>query len=771
MSTKSTSVSGRYVFFKSLSEEPEAWLYSALGDAQSRLARVGSNIGIDNAYDKETNEFSERIQKYLDFIASMANNLRANELAFLEQQKKLLEQEKDKKNQELISALETLNSEKVDYLTIMSVMNHLMQNQEQYASSIQNQKERMQQAKETWESFDDKEWLIKMYEEEYKKYSGIFASNIKKQHTKIITKIVNGKEVKEVIDAYGSSFSEQLAERANEILRKLSTNEEFIEQLISALSAQNLKLSDDQIKEIIINIISDQVINSPVNDNMQTILDRILSSMKNPITAQDLIESVNDAEFSRIVVADFTPFEELILTSKKSISAHIAKLDERSIKEIISRYPETSDLIKKLRSIDESDFSNQQWNGLKKQLTTTLKTAVKREAFKYIHEEITKDPMPVAEFKAKLGHIKNFITPTQFKTSLRDALKQVHFSHDIMGEILASNDVRNQIRNVIVNNLPGISISFKADIRYSTGYIGSDDIQPSDENYNQIKNAINEVLLDHYSSFLEKYKEASGGATNIATAQQVYKDWLLEMKTHFDNIIDQDEQLNQRFQNRSQLYKEFYKTFSNSVSVKDYSLYNNSLGFHGGSLGSHTAPEKVIDNITEMYELGGISKIDAEELLFAVINCGDNMIRSDLRPSLETYLLGGAALIMFDDSFAASDKFLNELLDEFKGQRIVNLYRLNTFYVPASFILNEIYTNLTKIYTELNSQFNTLDQHNRVTIINNTEYSKDIAKGKTPEQRAEAISKYVLSNIDIRFSFMGGLLDTLKNLPQITNIK
>jgi len=38
----------------------------------------------------------------------------------------------------------------------------------------------MTQAKETWENFDSNEWLVKMYEQEYKKYSGIFASNIKK---------------------------------------------------------------------------------------------------------------------------------------------------------------------------------------------------------------------------------------------------------------------------------------------------------------------------------------------------------------------------------------------------------------------------------------------------------------------------------------------------------------------------------------------------------------------------------------------------------------
>lgn len=771
MSTKSTSMSSRYVFFNALKEMPEAWLYPALGDANNRLSNVQGNIGINNAYNKESDSFIERIQKYLDFIKSMAFNLKSNELAFLEQQKKLLEQEKGEKNQDLIKALETLKDPKTDYLNIMSIMNNLMQNQEQYAFSIQNQMDRMAQAKETWESFASNEWLVKMYEEEYKRYSGIFASKIKKQHQTKIQEIVNGQEVEKVIDTYGSSFSEQLARRANEILHNLSKNEEFINQLISALSAQNLKVSDNDIKEIIINIISDQVINSSINDDAQIILDRILSSMKNPISAQELINSVSDAEFSRIVVADFTPFEELILTSKKSIASHIAKLDERSINEIISNYPEAANLIKELRSIDEKDFSNQRWNGLKSKITTALKTSVKKRASTILQEEITKDPMPKAEFKAKLGHIKNFITPTQFKTNLRDALKGVHFSHDTIGEILASNDVRNQIRNVLVNNLPGISISFKADIRYSTGYIGSKDLQPSDANFIQIKNAINDVLQTHYSSFLEKYKEASGGATDVATAQQVYKEWLSEMKAHFDNIIDKDEKLNARFQDRTILYKQFYETFSNSVSVKDYSLYNNSLGFHGGSLGSHTAPEKVIDNITKMYELGGISQVDAEELLFAVINCGNAMIGSHIRTSLETYLLGGAALIMFDDSFAASDKFLEGILDEFKGQRIVNLYRLNTFYVPASFVLEEIYTNLVKIYTELNTQINTLDQHNRVAIINNVEYSNDIAKGNTPQEKAEAISQYTLSNIDIQFSFMGGLLDVLENLPTITNIR
>lgn len=764
MSNKSTSASGRYVFFRSLLQFPDAWLYPAIPDATSRLRSISGQISINKAYDEQSQGFMDRIQKYLDFIRSMADNLKSNELAFLEQQKRILQQENDPNTQKLITALDTLNNPKTDYLTIMSIMNNLMQNQEQFSSSIENQISRMTQAKETWESFRSTDWLVKMFEEEYKKYSGIFASNIKKQHN-IIDPTTN-----KIIDQYGESMSEALAKKANEVLRNLSNNDEFLDILTSTLTQKNLKMSDNEFKDILINLVADQVINSSLNDEASDIIDRIISSTKTNSSFQALLSSVDDAEFSRIVVADFTPFEQLVLTTKKSIAGHIRTLDDRSVAEIIKNYPQAKDLIQILRNLSEKEYSDQSFAGMKSKLTTIIKTAVKTRAKEFIHEEVTKDPMPVAEFKTKFGQIRDFITPTQLKTSLKESLKGVHFSHDIIGEILASNDARNQIRNVIINNLPGISISFKADIRYSTGYVGSNDIQPSDKHFNQIQQAINNVIAEHYSRFLEKYKDKSGGSTNIKDAQEVYREWLLEMKTSFDTIIDNDQELNARFQDRTILYKQFYETFSNSVSVKDYSLYNNTLGFHGGSLGSHSNPEKVIDNITQMYELGGISNTDAEELLFAVLNCGEAMLGNNLKTSLETYLLGGAALIMFDDSFAASDQFLAQLTDSFKGQRIVNLYRLNTFYVPASFVLDEIYNNLKQIYQSLNSEINTLDQHNRVSIINNVTYSDEIAKGNTPQEKAESISKYTQSNIDIQFSFMGGLLDILNNLPSIINI-
>ena len=222
---------------------------------------------------------------------------------------------------------------------------------------------------------------------------------------------------------------------------------------------------------------------------------------------------------------------------------------------------------------------------------------------------------------------------------------------------------------------------------------------------------------------------------------------------------------------KEKAYKALEQTFSTSVSVKDYDLYNNVLGFHGGKLGSGTAPEKVMENITEMYALGGITALDANALMIAVDNCGDAMIGgASLRTPLENYLLGGAALIMFDDSFALSDNFLANMTTQLKGQKVVNIYRLNTRYIPSSFILNKIYDNLTEIYLNI-LENNPVERttNNYVTITNNntTEVFNDPkVQNKSLEDQWIAVREIVEHNILVLFSFMGGLLDILENLPK-----
>lgn len=760
MSTKSTTSSGRYVFFTNLKEG--AWLYPALTDARNRLATISGEIGISSAYDASSKKYLDRIKKYLDFVQSMANNLSNNEIDFLKQQALSLN---DPLGEEINTTLQGFKSGIVDYPKIISLFNKLFQDQKKYEQYMSSELKRMRDVSDTYTEINSTVFLKTLtdyYETQYKKYAGIIAGMVQR---KTRTKDENNKW----IDNYGKSISEQLSLKANAIIKGLASDDEFISQFSLVFKENDLQPTTDDIRKKIIDLVADRLLNEDLDINPEELIEKIKhESEKN---MQEVFDSIKDAEFSRIVEADVPQLEEIALSTNKNLGEFLQDLDSESLERIKKVYPETKDVINKFKKFKNLNTSSAQ--AARDDMSKVIRQAIKDRVSEILKRKITsKEKVSRAEL-VELKKIKDFITPTQIKKDLATSLKGVYFSHDMIGEILASKEVKEKIQNVIVNNLPGVSISFKADIRFSTGYVGSDVITIQDKHFSKIQSIINKVIKDNYSSFLIQYKTASGGQTNINAAKTVYKNWLSQMKKQLDELIDSDIELAQRFSDRTKLYEEFYKTFSNSISVKDYVLYNNELGFHGGSLGSKTAPEKVIDNITEMYTLGGISNTDAEELLFAVINCGEAMIGSGLKPSLEQYLLGGAALIMFDDSFAASDTFLQQLTDQFKGQRIVNLYRINQHYIPASFVLQDIYNNLINVYQNLNSemQASNIRAHNNVTITNNITLETAEYSGDTPQQRAESLSTYALSHISIQFSFMGGLMDIIeKELGEVAKI-
>jgi len=189
-------------------------------------------------------------------------------------------------------------------------------------------------------------------------------------------------------------------------------------------------------------------------------------------------------------------------------------------------------------------------------------------------------------------------------------------------------------------------------------------------------------------------------------------------------------------------WEELSNTFISSISVKEYTLYNNDLGYHGGSLGSGGAPAGVVKNITRMYELGGITPIEADELLFSILNCAPSAIGSGLKEHLENYLLGGAALMMFDEGFTASKTYLKQMQEQIGINALptnLNLYFLNGVYVPASYIIYNIYANLSAFYGQLNTDIESIKQRNRVVITNNASLSLvSKASGTTLAERFSA---------------------------------
>lgn len=741
---------GRYVFFNSLRSSHNRNNVSAYKSALQDVASIRNSLKLDSSYKEESEKHLGNIRKYLSFIRSMIDSLRANEIDFLEDQLSRLPE--DSPLRDLFPKDEDLSN--FNYTQINEAFNLILQDQDQYEKSLEIQRENMKTIQDSYlnaaKNKDTQERLDRLFEEKYTQYVRELMAHAYR---------FDASRMK----SYKQSLTKQLAARANMVMKDLSGNSTVMQAIQASISATGeLNMSDAQIQAAIINVVTDRVINAPLDMDVSNIVNGITDSLINH--TKETFQQMEGIEFSRILQPDFQELEQLALTTNKSLGAHIVNLDDESIENIKKNYPEAAnDITNLIKTAKKNKVDDATLRKLKTTVTKNLKAQIKARA-----QQLTNDPnleqMTKEEFANKFKDVNNFITSTKFAGGLQGALAHVSFQHQSIAEILASNNVKKQIAGAIANNIPGVTVSFKADIRFSVGAIPESAFEDID-----LSNIINDVVKDNYSNFLLKYKEKSSGQTDVAKAMEAYSEWLDDMKKQIDEMIELDDSITDKMDARKKAYEELYKTFSASISVKDYDVYNNILGFHGGSLGGKKSPEQVFKNITDMYQLGGLTDLDVEALMFAAMNCGDAMVGgADLRHELENFLVGGAALIMFDDSFAASEEYFKNIASEFRGQKIVNIYRLNTEYKTASYVLEGIYQSLVSYYGDLENaaQIETVQAQSRVTIINDVT-PDDIPKTGSTEEKWKAISDYTQKNIQISFSFMGGLLDTINKGPNV----
>ena len=244
------------------------------------------------------------------------------------------------------------------------------------------------------------------------------------------------------------------------------------------------------------------------------------------------------------------------------------------------------------------------------------------------------------------------------------------------------------------------------------------------------------------------------------------------MKSAAEELKKIYDELDKQVQQELDQYAHSTTTFLGSISVKEYSLYQNELGYHGGTLGS--TPLKAIENIQKMYELGGITPIETESLTLALLNCADSAIGGpNLRQSLENYLLGGAALVMFDEGYTQAHAFLDNMPKTIQAllPKNLNLYLLNSAYIPASFILETIHQNLKEFYQkEIDKSVGNFMNRNKVIITNNAQ-PPDKWDWEHLKDSFQSVTNEALAGIDIQFIFMAGMLDIFENLGAAFKVK
>lgn len=216
-------------------------------------------------------------------------------------------------------------------------------------------------------------------------------------------------------------------------------------------------------------------------------------------------------------------------------------------------------------------------------------------------------------------------------------------------------------------------------------------------------------------------------------------------------------------------------------SVKFHETYNEKTGFTGGSLGSNI--DKQVENITKMLDLGGISLIDADFLIAAVMNAGDAMIGAGQRSALENYFSSVASMLMF----RSGGQELNNIGQQ--GSAIVSndmtkihLYTFNTLFFPESYILQKTYEGLIQctdllhesasnygsrasIYNAVTEKDIVYDKVKSQTTINGQHYGAI----KIPDWEKTASSPDNLRKVSIDMVLMGGFLDVMRKILEIMN--
>lgn len=742
----------RYVYFKSL--PPDNPMYSKV----SSLYAIGNLLTQTTNTNTSSNQHLNNITKYINFIGEMATTARSNELAFLEQQLTALGKLNDSNN-ELSTWLNNFKQGIIDYDKLFLLFNGLLQDSHTDQTILDRIKSNGHAILRMFEKFPQsvRDELQTLYNSNMQLYK----ARLDEEKTKLFGE-------KGRIEGFQQSYSRLFANKINSILRIITSKSEFKQTIINAYNnSSNLDISEDEFKRIIVNYVIDQTLtNGSIKDNRDT---RVLA--KNIINdIQNNFSEIQKNMFNESYIYAFdtigTSIEEIALTGENGLGEFVSTLNDASIKKIKDKYLKRGDTSLS-NDIDRLVELSQNISQDGKKELTAVKTRVTRQLKQRIREK-TEIPN-IIHPSALHTQFEHLITPTRTRVDILEKIKGVSISHDALAEAIGSYDMKHKLVKALTSKITGPTIKYKADIRCSTGYIDDGSLELFEPK--EIENIIDSVITQYADSFFLKYQQKASGQTDVALAMESYSQWVSEMERRIKEIVNNCDQIIDKDKAVTEIYKQFEKTFSISVSVKDYDLMHNDLGMHGGSLGSQTNPEQVMKNIYKMYELGGITDLDVDKLMTAVINCGDAMLGSSLREPLQTYLLGGAALIMFDDSFALSENFLQSMTSQLKGQKVVNIYRLSTRYVPGSFILDEIHKNLIKIYSSLETEYTQLDQHNKVTITNNvTDAIIQNYQHQSREDQWELVRSYTESHIHITFSFMAGLLDILDRLPQAFNI-
>lgn len=764
------NVGPRYVFFNSLTSSGPA--YSQLyGIGQGYLSQVTSQLS--QAKNINTGQQINRMTAYVNFISSMATSQGNNLNKFLQKMKNQLSKSSTL-SQELQAHFEKYFNDfqasgGTNYEEMIALINEVMQrnnqNQKEIDESYLQRAKIIETAITKLEKNRKKE---RQQNNSQQKLSQLFHTNINAYNIEI-NKIAN--EALANSD-FKVNYARLMAQKINGIISQLVGKSEFLSAIeqgyVNNFSGSSPKDFSNRlisfITQYLSNLSMSQLSSSSSKDLATTIISELQNNYKNKLSSinDNFISLIENQFMEKKANRESQSIEELALTTGQGTARLFLKIKDKE-NDVIKPYLEDTledkelEYIKKISESRQKTFST----GKLSYISRILNKGIRKK----LEQQLNKDV--IDSIRNKTIEASSVLKKMTYSSSIIEQALSVKVSGSSASEILTGKDFANEVALAIQSG--GHVIKLKNDINVIVNFNEEQFSQKAD-----IQLELKDIAISFQSGFINKYLQQGKGTEDVQAAADAYLNQLKEVKKRLDELVKQRKikrkQANEFLKNLSELMQI-------GISVKDYSAGNN-LGFHGGTLGSNL--QGVINNINTMYNLGGISKIDADLLYFAIANCGPDAIASGLKESIETYLAGAAAIMMFDQGFTTAENFMARMkaqLGGFDSMSTVHLFRVQGKLIPAAVVYGIISQNLSSVIGDLGSQSQqALENGGNYVTINNTISHSSIPsyyEMPNPQSRWDAVSSLasnVLSGSNISFTFLAGIIDILESIPKAFDI-
>lgn len=224
--------------------------------------------------------------------------------------------------------------------------------------------------------------------------------------------------------------------------------------------------------------------------------------------------------------------------------------------------------------------------------------------------------------------------------------------------------------------------------------------------------------------------------------------------------LQQEQELNKIIKNvdKSKIgLKDLLSHINIHTTIKGYkNAGRNSFKAESGFTGAAFGPNLIeqLNIIDEMAHNGIISLLDVEDLQFALVNAGEQMIGREYKSTLEDYFSMFVGFLMFNDAQLAYEDVSNWMQNNvISNVNDIHLYELNGATLPASFLLQNTYEALVGIQKDINSTATRgtkaiLKTYNKGPITNNWDETLKVAN----------------KNTKLEMHFLAGFLDILNQI-------